>query len=85
MQSQTTLRRHAALVDNMAQARGIDLEEQMLRGKLSMTDLENAVLHCTGCTAVDKCEHWLDAQDATTSDTPEYCRNAALFRALEQD
>lgn len=85
MQSQTTLKRHAALVDDMARARGIDLEEQMLRGKLSMSDLEDAVLDCTGCVSVDKCEHWLDAQKAEAPETPAYCRNAALFRAIGQD
>lgn len=84
MQSQTTLKRHAALVDNMAQACGVDLEEQMLRGKLSMSDLEDAVLGCTACNSVEKCEHWLEAQTATATDTPAYCRNATLFRALKQ-
>ncbi|WP_323767384.1 DUF6455 family protein [Antarctobacter sp.] len=85
MQSQTTLKRHAALVDNMAQARGVDLEEQMLRGKLTISELEDAVLRCTACTSADTCEHWLKTQTDPAPDVPEYCRNAALFRAMEQE
>ena len=85
MQSQTTLKRHAALVDNMAQARGIDLQEQMLRGKLTISELEDAVLRCTACTFVDACEHWLETRDGAAPVPQGYCRNAALFHAMEHD
>ncbi|WP_417205537.1 DUF6455 family protein [Antarctobacter sp.] len=84
MQSQTTLKRHAALVDEMAQARGVDLEEQMLRGRLTFSELEDAVLRCTACTSADACEHWLETRTEPALDGPAYCRNAALFRAMEQ-
>ena len=61
MQSTKTLKRHAALVDKMATAQGIDLEETMLRGRLSMGELDDAVLRCTGCTQPETCEGWLAA------------------------
>ena len=76
-----TIRRHATLVDRMATARGLDLEEEMLRGALSIPDLDDAVLRCTGCSAPCACEAWLDQP---TPDAPDYCRNGALFDALKR-
>ncbi len=84
MHSTTTLKRHAALVDRMATARDIDLEEAMLRGRLSIPDLDDAVLRCTGCSQPGACARWLDAQTGPVPATPGYCRNAALFQDLEQ-
>lgn len=84
MQSEATLKRHAALIDQMAQARGLDLEEQMLRGKLTVAELEDAVLRCTGCAQPDACEFWLSVQQDTVSEAPAFCRNAEVFRTLER-
>ncbi|MCA0995206.1 DUF6455 family protein [Alloyangia pacifica] len=75
-------KRHAALVDHMASAVGVDLEEQMMRGKLSFSALEDAVFACTGCTHPDTCEHWIAAQKGRAEATPSYCRNADLFQQL---
>jgi hypothetical protein len=82
MQSQATLKRHAALVDQMAQARGFDLEEEILRGHMTVSELGDAVLSCTGCTQPGACDHWLASQDSVVSASPAYCRNADLFGAL---
>jgi hypothetical protein len=82
MQSQKTLRRHAALVDEMATARGVDLEEAILRGRLTVPELDDAVLACTGCSRPDACEAWLASRPAETEATPPYCRNADLFAEL---
>ncbi|MEC3861262.1 DUF6455 family protein [Mesobacterium sp. TK19101] len=81
MQSTKTLRRHAQLVDRMADALGIDLEEEALRGHLTISEIDDAVLRCTGCTNPDSCEHWLDT-GPQASDPPGYCRNAELFGDL---
>ena len=81
MQSRATLKRHAALVDDMAHARGIDLEEQIMRGKLTVSELEDAVLRCTACTSPETCAHWLGNREDT--ETPAFCRNSGLFRTLE--
>lgn len=83
MQSRSTLKRHAALVDRMATAQGIDLEEQVLRGNLSIGELEDAVLRCTGCTDPGACDHWLAAQESPADAAPDYCRNAHVFRELK--
>ncbi len=87
MMSQDRLKRHAALVDRMAQARGLDLEEASLRGGLTPSDISDAVLACTGCATPDACAKWLDAQETegtTAAQTPGYCRNAALFDELSK-
>ena len=82
MQSNEVLRRHAALVDRMAEARGVDLEESILRGRMDIPDLDDAVLRCTGCANPDNCQVWLDQQQDPATDTPEYCRNSDLFTML---
>ncbi|KUF10213.1 DUF6455 family protein [Pseudoponticoccus marisrubri] len=84
MQSKATLKRHAALVDRMSQAQGLDLEEQMLRGRLTVSDLEDAVLRCTGCSCPDACESWLAEQSGPAQGTPGYCRNQDLFDTLSR-
>ena len=85
MQDTKTLRRHAALVDRMAQAQGIDLEEAMLRGKLDVPELDEIVLGCTGCSQPCKCETWLETVQIPADAPPEYCRNAKVFARLASD
>lgn len=84
MQSRTTLKRHAHLVDEMANAQGLDLEEQILRGNLAVSDLEDAVLRCTGCTKPCDCEDWLASRSLPADSPPDYCRNSELFADLKR-
>ena len=84
MQSPSKLRRHAALVDRMAEAQGLDLEETMFRGQLRMSELEDAVLRCTACTNPDGRESWLASQTGTATGTPGYCRNTELMQDLRR-
>lgn len=78
----TRLKQHAALVDDMATARGIDLQEATMRAGLTPDDLSDMVLACTGCARPDECKKWLAAQKGTVSATPSYCRNADVFNKL---
>ncbi|WP_299726235.1 DUF6455 family protein [uncultured Tateyamaria sp.] len=80
--SSTRLKRHATVVDNMAAARGIDLQEIALRGDLSPADISDLVIRCSGCTQTTHCEQWLAEQVGTVSATPHYCRNAHDFDEL---
>ena len=82
MPSRTDYTRHARLVDHMAGTLGIDLDEQMMRGKVTASQIDDAVLSCTGCTQPCACDAWLSAQTETAPEAPGYCRNAALFDAL---
>lgn len=76
------LKRHAELVDRMANARGIDLEEAAMRAHLAPNDLADMVLRCAGCSNTDGCEKWLSNQVGAVSETPSYCRNAKQFADL---
>lgn len=85
MTQELTYKRHATLVDRMANALGIDIEEKMMAGMLQIDSLGEAVLDCTGCSNPDGCSHWLDMQTAKAEATPGMCRNADLFAALKAD
>lgn len=81
MQNSLTLKRHADLVERMAAALGVDLEEAIMAGTLTPGDLDDAVLTCTGCAAPEACEHWLAACQSDEA-TPDYCRNKDLLAEL---
>lgn len=76
------LKRHADLVDRMATARGIDLQQAALRGDLSPSDISDLVINCCGCTQTETCTRWLGEQVGAVSATPHYCRNARAFSEL---
>lgn len=82
MQTKDRLSRHAALVDHMADALGLDLDDKMMQGALTPEELSDAVLRCTLCSSPDQCETWVDSHARPQPDTPDYCRNAQLFRDL---
>jgi len=84
MESPKILKRHAALLDEMAQTLGIDLEEAAIRGDLRIDDISEAVLRCTGCPDPRHCRHWLQDHTEGATATPDYCSNAALFQQLRQ-
>jgi Family of unknown function (DUF6455) len=83
MQNRSVLKRHAQLVDRMASALGLDLEEAGMRGDLPASEVTDAVLRCTGCTDPDACERWLDDHPQGAAATPGHCRNSDLFRQLK--
>lgn len=80
--SDRRLKRHAELVDRMATARGIDLEEAAMRAHLAPNDLADMVLRCAGCSNAEGCEKWLADQVGAVSETPVYCRNSEKFSEL---
>lgn len=82
MQDRAILKRHAALVDRMATAVGIDLEEAALAGRLAIDDIAEAVLRCTGCSAPEACPSWTEAQ-AGNAAAPGYCRNRDMLARLK--
>ena len=81
MQSTSTLRRHARLFTDMAEAQGVDLEEAVLRARILPDDISEGVLRCTGCANPDACEAAL-AQGGPDG-VPDFCQNAALLTALK--
>lgn len=84
-----TLRHHADLVDRMAGALGVDLEEAVMRGDMGPDALPDMVLRCSACASPGQCEDWLarnprHADTAGPETTPYYCRNAEVFDDLKR-
>ena len=82
MQDPRTLKRHASLVDEMATARGIDLVETVMRGRIDVVDISDAVLRCTLVPMPKHCSGWLAEQEGVARSSPGYCRNADFFEKL---
>ncbi|MEL6595143.1 MAG: DUF6455 family protein [Pseudomonadota bacterium] len=78
----STLKRHANLMDRMAETLGLDLEEKALRGDLPFDEIADAVMRCRGCTGAGACEKWLQDHADGAEQAPHYCRNADLFKTL---
>lgn len=85
MPSRTVLKRHAELVDRMAQAVGVDLEEAALGGRVSVSEIGDAVLSCTGCGQPGACESWLAETAGPQDRPPSYCRNTDLLARLRPE
>lgn len=79
MHSPKKLRRHAALLDDMATKTGLDLQEQVMSGRLSMDQLADAVLCCVDCACPSGCVDWLTSGAATP---PDFCRNRTTLLEL---
>jgi len=84
MLGKATLKRHAALVDRMAETVGVDLEQAIMEGRMTTDQLSDAVLTCTGCSEAEACARWLATQDQTAETTPDYCRNTETFLRLSE-
>ena len=95
MHGRKTLNRHAALMNRMGQALGVNLTEMMLQGKLGGEDWRAAVVRCADCPEPTECLHWLSAHDDESGPArpaaaaPPYCTNrdmmARLRATLAQD
>lgn len=84
MYENQTIRTHAALVDRMASALGLDLEEEVMSGRLDYDALPDLVLRCTGCSQPDSCAAWLNAEHGAGEHAPCYCRNAKALESLRK-
>jgi hypothetical protein len=81
MQNQTTLRKHAGLVDRMANRLGVDLEETVLRGAIAPDLIPDLVLRCTKCSNPEGCAQLLAQQDRLDA-APTFCVNRETLDAL---
>ena len=82
MISKTVLKRHADLVDRMANRLGMDLEQVMMEGRMTIDQLGDAVLACTGCSCAGQCDRWLQDKGDTAPTAPGYCRNGEIWSRL---
>lgn len=81
-----TFETHARLVERMAGALGVDLEERAQRGEeASEVEASDRVYRCLSCTAPDMCVKFLEAQAELTVPAvaaPRYCRNKSELERL---
>lgn len=77
------LARHWGLMNAMSQKSGVDLGAEYLDGKLSRSELRNAVARCTECKQVGDCEAFLDQAAGKDVEIPEYCRNRWMISTLK--
>lgn len=81
MQNTTLLRKHASLVDRMADRLGVDLEEGVLRGEIAPDLLPDLVLRCTKCTDPEVCARLLDDPKHFEA-APSYCVNRETLEKM---
>ncbi|WP_425091245.1 DUF6455 family protein [Tropicimonas sp. S265A] len=81
MQNAETLRKHASLVDRMADHVGVDLEESVMRGALAPDVIPDLVLRCTKCSNPEACARLLRATQSL-AEAPEYCVNRDTLAKL---
>ncbi|MCB1311016.1 MAG: hypothetical protein KDK29_03595 [Sedimentitalea sp.] len=82
MQDRKTLRRHAELLDAMAQRLSVDLEDAVFRGDLRPDEIADAVLRCADCPNPRHCAEWLLNHPRGAETTPQFCRNRAELERL---
>lgn len=82
MQNDRVLRKHASLVDRMADRVGVDFEESVLRGDIPPDLIPDLVLRCTNCTNPESCKRLL-AATSTLETAPSYCVNRETFEKLQ--
>lgn len=83
MELSEKIKRHAGLFDDMASHVGVDLQEAAIAGALSLDEMAEAVVRCTGCLQPARCALRLQSEDHVGSGAPIYCRNADLLKRLE--
>ena len=84
MHDTATLKKHAALFDEMGRSVGLDLQQQALEGRLLLDEISEAVLRCAKCSQPDHCASVMADRDAQMSAPPNYCRNRDLFAYLHE-
>ncbi len=83
MTPKETLKRHANLLDRMADQVGVDLQEAAISGAVSLDQLSDAVLRCSECPDPVCCARGL-AGEEFGGKPPEFCRNREMLGRLSR-
>lgn len=81
MPGDKTRAQHAALMTQMAQTLGVDLDAAQSHGALPPAAHAAMVTACTGCANPKACGQWL-AHTTSAKAAPSYCRNGDLLGRL---
>ncbi len=84
MQDTATLKKHAALFDEMGAVLGLDLQQQAIDGGLPRDEISEAVLRCTKCAHPEHCATLLAVSSSHSVSPPDYCRNRDLLDYLRE-
>ncbi|EBA15870.1 hypothetical protein RSK20926_14604 [Roseobacter sp. SK209-2-6] len=85
MREHSTLKTHAALLDQMGRALGLDLQDEAISGRLQFDEISEAVLRCTRCGYPERCRKCVSTmRHAALAQAPDYCRNGDLLAYLKE-
>ncbi|MDU8943017.1 DUF6455 family protein [Ovoidimarina sediminis] len=71
--------KHIRLMTRMADTLGVDLETEIMSGRLSPESYRSRVFACVGCQNAGDCAAFLDASGGTAEAAPDYCRNKSVL------
>lgn len=78
------LAKHADLMGEMTQKVGIEMGDELISGRLSATEIRDAVYACTHCKNVSDCKVFLGDTNAVVEQAPEYCLNKQMISKLKR-
>ena len=81
MPGETTRAQHDALMTQMAETLGVDLDGATMRGDVPPEARAGMVTACMGCADPGACAHWL-ARTPSAKAAPSWCRNGDLLARL---
>ncbi len=76
--------RHFWMARSVARVMGLNLSEQMQRGRLRPEEYEVMVVACRGCALVEQCEKWLATQRDLAKAPPPGCRISGPLTRLRR-
>lgn len=76
--------RHFWMARSVARVMGLNLGDQMRRGRLRPQQYEVMVAACRGCALVEQCEKWLAGQSDIAKAPPPGCRISAPLTRLRR-
>lgn len=65
--------RHFWMTRSVARVMGLNLSDEMHRGRLGPDDYVQMVARCQGCALVEACESWLGQQIGVSASSPPGC------------
>jgi hypothetical protein len=81
MQKDTIPPCHTELFHQMADALGVNIEKEVLSGRLKLDDLGQSIERCKSCSGPGACKVWLEHATPGAEDTPPgYCRNTTFLK-----
>ncbi|MFY0309779.1 DUF6455 family protein [Leisingera sp. D0M16] len=74
--------RHLWLLRAVAEAAGVDLDQEMRSGRLNGLDYARMVTACRGAGCSKTCALWISSRRGDGPAVPDFCPSADLFKRL---